>query len=65
MKIWKKDGAETKYLGNLFREKKIDLNAKPGTVQNKYPIFNGFSGAVFRKNFALAKTEWRLNRKLI
>lgn len=51
-KVWRTNGAEAKYLENLFREKKIGVNAKPGTVQNKYPMFNGFSAAVFRKNFS-------------
>lgn len=56
-KIWKSDGPESKYLENLFRCKKLNAYSKPATVQNKYPIFAGFSGAVFRKNFALAKTK--------
>lgn len=56
-KTWRSDGPETKQLEKLFREGKLNVNSKPAEVQKTYPIFYGFSGAVFRKNFCLAKDK--------
>lgn len=54
-KTWKSDGPEQKYLERLFREKQISYIMRPGFIQKKYPIFNGFSAPVFRKHFSQAK----------
>lgn len=62
-KIWKSDGKESKYLEKLFREKNLNANSKPAAAQKKYPLFDGFSAAVFRKNFAFAKDKCCPNRK--
>lgn len=55
--MWKSHGPETKQLEKLFREGKISATAKPSDIQKKYPIFNGFSAAVFRKHFGLAREK--------
>lgn len=71
MKTWKSDGPETKHLEKLLRDGKVTANSKPSDVQRKYPIFNGFSAAVFRKHWALAKEKccgtgnhFEINRKV-
>lgn len=55
MKTWKSDGPETKQLEKLFREEKFNAHTKPSEAQKKNPLFSGFSSAVFRKHFNLAK----------
>lgn len=60
-KTWKSDGAEQKYLERLFREKQISPNIRPGAIQKKYAIFNGFSAPVFRKHFAVARQMFSEN----
>ncbi|KAG4070437.1 hypothetical protein HA402_005669 [Bradysia odoriphaga] len=56
-KVWKTNGPETNYLERLFREGRLHANSKPAVVQGKFPIFNGFSPSVFRKNFSLARNK--------
>lgn len=63
-RIWRTDGPETKQLEKLFREKQINYNSKPQTVQSRYQVFKDFSGPVFRKNFNLAKQKCCARRKL-
>ena len=62
-KIWRTDGPETKYLEKLFRDRNINSSVRPASVQGKYPIFQDFSAAVFRKNFNLAKAKCCPKRK--
>lgn len=61
--MWKSDGAEQKFLERLFREKQISSTMRPGVVQKKYPIFNGFSAPVFRKHFSQGRQFFDENGK--
>jgi len=54
-KMWTSAGDEQKFLEKLFRDKKINCTMKPATVQSQYPLFQGFSAAVFRKHWGLTK----------
>jgi len=64
-KFWKSDGKEQKYLENLFRDEMINASMKPSDVQQKYPIFNGFSSAVFRQHWSKTKRMFDVDCKFL
>lgn len=54
-KMWKNDGEEQKQLEKMLREKEVNVTMKPSEVQRKYPVFHGFTAAVFRKHWNATK----------
>lgn len=62
-KMWTSGGEEQKHLEKLFREKKSQLCYDCAlTVQNQYPLFQGFSAAVFRKHWNLTKQMFNTSK---
>lgn len=62
-KMWTAKGSEQKFLEQLFKDKTINYTMKPSVVQQRYPTFQGFSSAVFRKHFNHTKLMFDPARK--
>lgn len=63
LKRWDSSGEEQKFLDNLFKENKIEVDAKPNSIRLQHTIFAKFSADVFRAHFNLARQKFGLGRK--
>lgn len=57
-KMWTVNCKEQKYLEKLLRDNEIHVGMKPSEIQRKYPIFGGFTQAVFRKHWNKTKMKF-------
>lgn len=64
-KMWTSNGEEQKMLEKLFLDKHVSYYMKPSEVQKKYPKFQGFASAVFRKNWNKTKEMFHPTRSKV